>query len=139
LPAFVTNSSLAGTLAALFSGATLIGVLTFITRWRGQSIGSEEKLREDMGRELGALRKQLLELERHYRDMLRESDRRHEECQTDRTRLQERVRHLENEVNGLHRQIARYSSERVLELDNDCPSAKVVAAARRVKDNNGTQ
>jgi hypothetical protein len=142
LPAFVTNSSLAGTLAALFSAATLTAVLTFVIRWRGQSFGSEERLRADMGRELAALRDQLIALERHYRDMLRESDRRHEECQLDRQRLQERVRHLEQEVTGLHAQIRAASTERVLVMEKNCPPQPLhsTAAAHRVKkinDNGG--
>ena len=135
LPPFVANSSLAAVLAALFSGGALATILAFVTRWRGQSIGSEERLRQDMARELEAMRAQMRELESHYRRMLEASDKRHEECEKDRTALRRELNAMHEEIKGLRSQIRAQATDRVMEMEqNPPPAPHSRAAAHRVKN-----
>lgn len=149
LPPIIAQSSLAAILAAIFSGSGLVAILTFVTRWRGMSIDSEAQLRADLAKELGVMRQHMRDLEAHYRSMLEDSDRRHEECQLDRDKLRDRlaesdrrVQHLEDEITGLKRQIAQYSANRLTELEGKpserAPEAtKSAPRVRRITEENG--
>ena len=144
---------IAGTLpqwiAALFSAGIFGAILKFGLGWRGQTLDSDEKIRDHYAKEVARLTDQLNQkslawteqiqgLEAHYRKMLEESDRRHEECQIDREALRKELNDMHAELTGLKRQIARYSTDKLLVMDDESggPSATApssVAAARRSK------
>lgn len=121
LPSFIGNSTLPQWLTALFTGG---GLFWFIIQWRGQSMSSEEQIRDHYAKEVKILRdrvdakdEQFVRIERHWRTMLQEEERRHEECRQDREALRDRVTTLENELTGVKRQIADYSSDRLMVLE----------------------
>ncbi len=132
-------------LAAIFSGSVLAAVLTFITRWRGQSIGSDEKLRDHYAQEVARLseklvgqtatfREQMQTMENHYRQLLQDSDERHEACQQDRDKLRLEINEMHAEIAGLKRQIARYSSDNLVVLEgSDLKAPEATKSAKRVK------
>jgi hypothetical protein len=124
-----------GTLPGWITAAsTITGVVTIIVAWwrRGISLQrlsneSEADIRDHYADEVGALRTQLLTLERHYREMLEQSDRRHAECEVARQEIR-------TELEGLKSQIRLASTDRVLRMESDPPPAPHArAAAHRVK------
>lgn len=124
-----------GTLPGWITAAsTTTGVVTIIVAYwkRGVSLQrlsneDEADIRDHYALEVEALRGQLLTLERHYRDMLEQSDRRHAECEVARVEMR-------NELEGLKSQIRLASTDRVLRMEKDPPDAPHArAAAHRVK------
>lgn len=109
--------------------------------WRGQTLKAEEDMRDHYALEVEALRKQRLDdaekftkVEKHLREMIGESDRRHEECEVARRELRKELDVMHNELTGLKRQIIRYSAHKVavMEGNGHAPSEDVVEAAKRV-------
>lgn len=121
-------------LGVLLGGGALVGVLRFLNNRQSIRNADEADIRDHYADEVAQLRGQLVILEKHYRDMLASSDKRHAECEDARTEMRGRVSDLENHVKGLEAQIRQYSSETVLKLAGQQPSDHVVEAARRVKD-----
>jgi hypothetical protein len=120
-------------LIVIFSGGTFAAVLTYVVRNRAITVGAEETLRTHFGAELKRLAE---EAERAAQRQLK--------CEDREEQLRKRVRDLEKsnaaqgeEIKGLKRQIARYSSDRLMILeDRLCPTDKApeaVKSARRVK------
>jgi hypothetical protein len=125
--------TLSQALTALFSGGIFAAVLSFVVRNRQISVNAEQVLRTHFGEELKRLAE---EAERAAQRQLK--------CEDREEQLRKRVRDLEKsnaaqgeEIKGLKRQIARYSSDRLLVLeDRGCPSdaaPEAVKSARRVK------
>lgn len=133
LPGFIAESTLPQWITAFFGGGTFVALLRLLLAWRKQSLESEEQIRDHYSTEVAALRDQLQKIETHYRRMIADSDDRHEKCQEDRDLLRERVKHLEDEVSGLRRQIVASSADRVISLSgSEAPEAR--ASAYRVKN-----
>src|SRR5690348_5151445 len=124
----VARLAILGTLpqwiAALASAGIFGALLKFGLGWRGQTLDSDEKIRDHYATELkrltdklteetGRFRTQMMEMEDHYRKMLTESDRRHEECQVDRDKLRQELNKMHSEITGLKRQISRYSTDKM--------------------------
>lgn len=117
------------------SSTTLAGALvTLIVQWwrRGVSLkglenANEADIRDHYAEEVAALRGQLLSIEKHYREMLEQSDRRHAECEASRGVMRE-------ELEGLKKQFRAASADRVLRMEENPPEAPHSrAAAERVK------
>jgi uncharacterized coiled-coil DUF342 family protein len=150
LPGFVANSTLPQWLIALFSGGTFAAVLGFLIRWRGQTLSSEEQIRKHFADEGRALREKLnrqdehlIAVEKHLREMVHasdrradESDRRHEECEAARQELRQELAAMHDEIAGLKRQIAHYSANQLVILQDRHPSdaaPEAAASAERVQ------
>lgn len=125
--------SISSLLITIFSGGTFAAVLTYVVRNRAITVGAEETLRTHFGAELKRLAE---EAERAAERQLR--------CEEREEQLRDRVRELEKsdeakgrEIDGLKRQIARYSSDKLMILeDRGCPSdaaPEAVKSAKRVK------
>jgi hypothetical protein len=131
-----------GTLPGWITAAsTTTGVVTIIVTFlrRGVSLkglrnADEADIRDHYAQEVEALRGQLLSMERHYREMLEKSDRRHEECEAARSAMRQ-------EIDGLKRQIPGLSADRLLILEQNGPPSEIAphsfAAAKRIKGENG--
>jgi predicted RNase H-like nuclease (RuvC/YqgF family) len=124
-------------LAAMFSGGTFAAVLAFYVRNRQISVNAEATLRTHFGAELTRLAG---EVERGLERQLK--------CEAREESLRKRVRDLEasdiekqREIEGLKRQIAQYSANKLLELEgNGRPSQKApdaAASAPRVQEITG--
>lgn len=129
--------NLAQLVTALCTAGTFGAVLTFVIRWRGQTLGAEKNIRDHYAEEVERLRTALGNIEEHYRRMLDDSDRRHAECQRDRDDLRKEVTRLQEEVRGLRDQIREYSADKLLRLESmPRPSERAphaTAAAHRLK------
>lgn len=138
-----------GTLPGWITAAsTTTGVVTLIVAYwrRGVSLRrltneDEADLRDHYAEELSALRSKLNEqedhfkgLEKHWREMVEASDRRHEECEVARRGLRLELDAMHEELSGLRAQIRAASTDRVLRMEEECPPAPHArAAAHRVK------
>jgi len=117
-------------LAVILSGGALAVVLTYRYRMRKLEVDKEASDRTADTLEIENLRTALRELEKHYRDMLKQADDRHAEadarhrlCQQRAEDMAEEVRVLRGEVAGLHRQIVELSTDRLVHLtEKGCPS-----------------
>lgn len=114
--------------------------LRFGLGWRGQTMADEANIRDHYAKEVAAMRLELNQQEKnfravetHLRTLLEASDRRHEECEAARADSRREVEALHLEIEGMRRQMIRYSAEGVLVLSEQTPSAAVTAAAERVK------
>ena len=147
LAAFI-NPDIAGTLpqwiAALSGAGIFAALLRFGLGWRGQTLGSDENIRTHYAEEIKRLtsklderheeyRQEMQSLESHYRAMIEDSDRRHEECQVDREKLRREMNDMHDEIAGLKRQIARYSADRMVLLGDDPYSPEARKSAPRVR------
>lgn len=96
---------------------------------RDHYAGEVKALRDRLEANLKTFR----DLETHWRDMLDASDRRHKECEDARHELRKELTDMHSELAGLKRQIARYSSDKAILLEDDkAPMAQ--ASAERVKN-----
>lgn len=120
-------------LSLLLGGGALLGVLRYLNNRQTIRNADTADIRDHYAAEVTQLRAQLVTLEKHYREMLLASDRRHAECEQARTEMRGRISELEDHVRGLEAQMRRYSSDTVLKLAGE-PSDQVVEAARRVRD-----
>lgn len=128
-------------LAGLILGGTALGVvLRYKLGLRKLALADETSIRDHYAAEVSALRAELNQQERNFREvethlraLLGASDRRHEECEQARADSRREVEALHREIDGMRRQIVRYSAEGVLVLSEQQPSAAVLAAAERVK------
>lgn len=134
-------------LTALFSAGVLGALLKFGLKWRGQTLDSDEKIRDHYAKEVARLtskldeqtrgfREDIRSLEDHYRKQLADSDQRHEECQKDRDELRLELRNMHEEIAGLKAQIRRYSTDRLLVLEDDRliqQAPKSLASAKRIR------
>jgi len=141
LPVFLAGSTPAQIITAIFSGGTFAAVLGFVIKWRGQSLSSEEQIRDHYAGEVARLANRLddkdeayRKLEGHLREMLAESDRMHAECLRDRDALNRRVKELEVNVRGLEDNLRQASASKVVALDP--PQApEATKAAKRTLEN----
>jgi chromosome segregation ATPase len=125
-------------LGVIFGGGAFVGLLTFMWRMRGLRNADMADIRDHYAEELTALRAKLnsqedhfRSMEKHWREMLNASDKRHEECETARQELRLELNTLHDEIRGLREQLLRYSADKVLFLG---ASEIVTDAAHRVKD-----
>lgn len=133
----------------LILGAGGLGIiLKYRLGTKKLDLDSEEAIRDHYAKEVARLTEKLesetqgfratmRDMEEHYRRMLSDSDRRHEECQRDREALRQEVSNMHDEIRGLKRQIARYSADALVILeDRGCPSdaaPHAASSAARVK------
>lgn len=126
-------------LAGLLLGGTALGViLKYRLGAKKLAYADEADIRDHYAAEverlvekMDAREKHFLEVEKHLRELIATSDRRHEECELARhDDRRERLR-MQDEIDGMKRQILRYSAEGVLTLSEASP--KVKAAAKRVR------
>lgn len=114
-------------LTAIFSGGILGVLATFYVRNRKLTLDAAAVLRVHYADELERLARRA-----------DESDQRHEECELSKRDLRKELDALHDELRGMKRQIAEYSADKLLLLeDRGCPSdvaPHAVASARRVKD-----
>lgn len=137
-------------LTVLIGGGALGIVLKYRLGTKKLTLDSEEAIRDHYAKEVARLtekleaetknfRETIQAMEAHYRRMLEDSDRRHEECQRDRESLRAEVRKLERHVEGLEAQIRNYSTDRLLMLESRAPPSESaphsLAAAKRLKEN----
>lgn len=123
-----------GTLPGWITAAsTTTGVVTLVVAFwrRGVSLRTlsneaNADIRDHYAEEVGAMRAQLFAMERHYREMLEQSDRRHEECEAARVQMR-------TEIDGLKRQLVSASTDRVLRMEEGPPTPLALDAAHRVK------
>lgn len=106
------------------------GIITLVGLWWRRDVA----LRKLSSTEAGDLRDHYAaELQRYIEEIDRISTRQLA-CEGREEKLRGRVRHLEDEVAGLHRQIARYSSDSLLILEDKDRAPEATASAERVKD-----
>lgn len=104
------------------------GIVTLAGLWWRRDVA----LRKLSTSEAGDIRDHYAaELERYVKEIERVS-KRQLECEGREQTLRERVRKLESEILGLHRQIARYSAEEAMLLDSD-EAPLGAASAHRVR------
>jgi DNA repair exonuclease SbcCD ATPase subunit len=147
---------LGGNVAQWIIAISSTGILALLARsvlqYRGQSLDSEEKIRDHYAREVARLsskldeqtkgfREDLQSAENFYRGLLSQSDEQHEKCRRECEECRGRLRELEKTVDGLQAQIRRYSTDKLLILHEDDmikpPAPHAVASAKRMKrDNN---
>lgn len=133
-------------IATLLLGGGALGIiLRHRLGWRKLTLDSEGEIRDHYAKEVArlteklneqssAFRKDLVELEQHWRAMLAEAEKRHDECLKDRDNLLNRVNQLEDELRGLIRVITQASIDRVLHLPSTEPlSDDIREAAARVE------
>lgn len=89
-------------LTALGIGSFLIALIRRDVQVRGLKNTDTADIRDHYAQEVAALREQLFSMEQHYRQMLQQSDRRHEECELARTAMRA-------ELEGLKRTMAQNS------------------------------
>lgn len=128
----------------LLGGGALGIVLRYINRRAEIHNQDEANIRDHYAGELKALREKLdsqeehfRAMEKHWREMLEASDRRHQECEEARQALRREIDKMHAELTGLKRQISEYSADKMIELvERSCPAQDAphsVAAAKRVK------
>lgn len=116
--------------------------LKFGLGWRKQTLGDDADIRDHYAQEVAALRgkldgqeAQFLSLEKHWREILEGSDRRHQECEEARQSMRREINKMHEEIAGLRSQIRAASTDRVLRMEEDPPPAPHArAAAKRVKN-----
>lgn len=121
-------------------GGTLLGViLRYRLGVRKMALGEESSIRDHYAGEVAALRAELNQQEKNFRDvethlrgLLNASDKRHEECEAARAINRREIEGLYKEIEGMRRQIVRYSAEGVLMLTEQRVSPLVQDAAKRV-------
>lgn len=123
LPGWITAASTTSGVVALVIAFWRRGVSL-----KGLANANEADLRDHYAQEVEAMRAQLMAMEKHYREMLAQSDRRHEECEEAR-------REMRDELAGLRDQLRLQAANRVIAMEESGtkPSEHVVAAAHRVK------
>lgn len=93
-------------------------------------MGAQERRFDDKA---SVQEKHFLDVEKHLREMIATSDKRHEECEFARAEDRRDRSRMQDEIDGLKRQIVRYSAEGVLVLGEHPPSPMVASAAKRVR------
>jgi septal ring factor EnvC (AmiA/AmiB activator) len=143
--------SFVGTLPGWITAITVVGglfwaFLRFGVTWRGQSLDADEQIRKLFAEEIAAVRAErkadkesFATVERHLRDMVEASDRRHEECENDRRALRRELDRMHDEIRGMRNQILAQATDRVLLLEENCPKPSETAphahaAAKRIKN-----
>jgi chromosome segregation ATPase len=100
---------------------TFVGILLrFEIQKRRVKLDDQTDIRTHYSQEVAALRARIVEVEAHYRRMLEDVDAAHEECKRDRDELRNQVKGLKDELEGIKRQIARYSTDQLLILEDRC-------------------
>lgn len=130
-----------GTLPQWITASGILGFLGLFLRYLSTSnrLGNENTadIRQHYAAEVAALRTRIVEVEAHYRSMLKESEERNEECRKEREEDRNIIRGLKDELEGIKRQISRYSADKLMILEDSCalvnnaPESRT--AARRVK------
>lgn len=130
-----------GTLPQWITASGILGFLGLFLRYLSTSnrLSNENTadIRQHYAAEVAALRTRIVEVEAHYRSMLKESEERNEECRKEREEDRNIIRGLKDELEGIKRQISRYSADKLMILEDSCalvdnaPESR--AAARRVK------
>lgn len=135
-----------GTIPGWITSAGIVTILGVVLRyrlgWRKQTLGDDADIRDHYAQEVAALRGKLdgqgahfLSLEKHWRDILEGSDRRHQECEEARQAMRREINKMHEEIAGLRTQIRAASTDRVLRMEEDPPPAPHArAAAKRVKN-----
>lgn len=131
-------NDLLGTIPQWITAAGVSGVIMAYWRrgiqLRGLQNAERGDVRDHLAQEVERLTKRVDEQDKRYNDYQKEADRRwreaienHEQCVAERNQLRA-------EIEGLKRQIARYSADQLMILeDRNCPSPAVSDAARRVR------
>lgn len=126
-------------IAGLLLGGTALGVvLRYKLGVKRLTNENEADIRDHYAAELERLvgkmdarEKHFLDVERHLRELIATSDKRHEECELARSEDRRERAKMQDEIDGMKRQILRYSAEGVLMLSEQ-PSDAVSRAAKRV-------
>jgi branched-subunit amino acid aminotransferase/4-amino-4-deoxychorismate lyase len=125
-----------GTLPQWISSAGIIAFIGLYVKYElgRRKLGNDDvfDIRQHYATEVAALRGRLVEVEAHYRRMLKDVEEQHEECKRDREQLHLVVNGLKSELNGLKRQMSRYSTDKLVILEDTAPQAS--KAARRLKE-----
>lgn len=79
--------------------------------------------------ERGQDREEALRVEKHLRDMVEMSDKRHEECEIARRDMRAEMDDMHAEINGLKRQIPAASADKLLVLEGRPSETAPLAAA----------
>lgn len=133
----------------LLGGGALAAVLS---HWRGLRALDDAKLvdiRKHYADEIKSLRDRdekrdqaMRDLEKHWREMIKLADARHQECVDEREELRDQMNALKVELEGVKAQLRAQATDRVLLLEERCvkPSEEAphsLAAAQRMKAGEG--
>lgn len=129
-------------ITVLLGGGALGIILKYRLGTKKLGMDSEEAIRDHYAKEVARFQGTMQSMEGHYRRMLEDSDRLHEECRVDREKLRseltgmhDQIRTHKEEIEGLKLQLKRYSADKVLLLDSDAKKKAPLAvkSAKRVK------
>lgn len=116
------------------------GIITLVGLWWRRDIqmrklknDDEADIRDHYAAELVALREKLMDMERHYREMLERSDKRHEECQRDREDMRCKMNEQAMELEGLRRKVAMISQDRFTVLEDPASAPETSRSHRQRK------
>lgn len=139
---------LAGTVPQWLTGG---GVFALVGLWWRRDIALRKissseagDLRDHYAEELGSVRlervsdrEEALKVERHLREMIQLSDRRHEECENARVEDRKERARMQEDIDGLKRQVPEASANMLLVLEGNGKPSEVAphaaASAERVK------
>lgn len=128
-------------LGIVLGGGALVGVLRFLNNRQSIRNADEADVRDHYAEILTGLRAERDAADERYNAALAAADRRLADCEdwANKSRdvvkiLREKVDDQQQEIDGLKRQIVRYSAHQAVLLDEqgEGPSEEVVSAARRV-------
>lgn len=152
-----------GTIPGWITSAGVLGMLGLLLRyklgWKRLTIQDETNIRDHYAKEVASLREKLSNqenyfksLEAHWRTLMENSDRRHEECEEARRSLRneleelhkerrddrEEMSRMQAEIDGLKRKISDQSVDKLLILEERGRPSEVAPesykAAQRRKD-----
>jgi septal ring factor EnvC (AmiA/AmiB activator) len=140
LPGWITAASTTTGVAAIIIAFFRRGVSL-----KGLQNADSADIRDHYAQEVEALRSKLNgqeghfhNLEKHWREMIAASDRRHQECEDARQELRGELDKMHTAIRGLRDQLLAQSTDRVLILEGTPAAEKAphsVAAAKRIKEN----
>lgn len=140
MPVVPVPADFIGTIPGWITSAGVVGLLWIVVNgglgWRKQGLENQADIRDHYADEVTALRAHMATMEGHWRSMVKSSDERHAECERDRKILRDEIHDLQDMVRGFRRQLAQYSTDRLMELEGLCPSDKApeaAASAERVR------
>lgn len=128
------------------------GIITLVGLWWRRDIALRKisqseagDLRDSYAEELKAVRaeraqdrKDALGVEKHLREMVDQSDKRHEECEISRRNMRIEMDEMHAEIAGLKRQVPAVSADKLLMMEGASELAPHAAAsAERVRDITG--
>lgn len=121
-------------MGAVFNAGLFAAAVTFLVQWRRAGIegrkvnlDGEAILRTHFADTLKDLRAELKEA----REIIDNASERQRECENRESKLRERVRHLEDHLEGVYRMLVQTNAEKVIEMGKDTFPEHIVELAVR--------